>query len=200
MLSNNMYALEGYKRVYQPGKGYVDVSKAYPKGVPRTMGRASGGAVLLARIARDPTGYGSRFSPAEVAYATEINDPRNTPLGHGIGTSSFRFPGIIPAAFTTGTTAERAALSAAYEARVTGTTASQSAATGLAAGGTALAHGGPAVGTVPGGGLDLSGIGGSLTSTGAGVINMVKQYIPLAIQIGVALIGIKMLLWLVRKK
>jgi len=211
MLSDSMYALEGYKRVYMPRKGYVDVSTAYPKGIPSGMGRPSGGAVLLARIARgDVTG----FSPAEVAYAVEINDPRNTPLGHAIGTSSFRFPGIIPAAFTTGSSGERAALSAAHEARVRGTvpalTAGSIAAarsgavsfggagTGLAAGGTALARGGPAVGTIPGGGLGLGSIGASLTSTGTGIVNIVKQYIPLATKVVLAVIVIKIVLWLVR--
>jgi hypothetical protein len=213
MISDNMYALEGYKRVYMPRKGYVDVSTAYPKGVPRSMGRAGGSGVLLARIARgDVTG----FSPAEVAYAIELNDPRNTPLGHAIGTSSFRFPGIIPASFTTGSSAQRAALSAAYETRVRGTipalTAGSiaaartgalsfgTAATGLAAGGSALARGGPSVGTIPGGGL--AGIGESLTSTGAGITNMVKQYIPLATKVILAVIVIKIVLWLVigRKK
>jgi hypothetical protein len=195
MLSNNMYALEGYKRVYMPGKGYVDVSKAYPKGVPRSMGRHAGGGVLLARIAR---GNVTGFSPAEVAYAREINDPRNTPLGHAIGTSSFRFPGIIPAEFTLGTSAERAALSSAYESRVTGTTASQTAKTGIAAGGSALAQGGPALGLLPGAGLDLSGATGGIGSSIGGITDTIKGLIPTALTILLAIIVIKIVLWLIR--
>jgi hypothetical protein len=99
----------------------------------------------------------------------------------------------------------------------TSTASFGSAASGLAAGGSALARGGPAVGSIPGGGLGIvaaaggggltvaeglgiGGIGSSITNAGTGIINTVKEYIPLAIKIGAAVIGIKMLLWLVRKK
>jgi len=93
------------------------------------------------------------------------------------------------------------------------------ASTGLAAGGSALARGGPAVGTIPGGGLNimpaasaggglsvaagglgLGGIGESITSTGTGIVNMVKQYIPLAVKVILAVIVIKIVLWLIRGK
>lgn len=223
IMSDNVYALEGYKRVWDNRKGFVDVSTAYPQGVPSGMGRASGGNVLMARIARNYAGFANQFSPAEVAYAIEQNDPRNTPLGHAIGVSSFTYPVIIPAEFSTGSSATRAAMSSAYEAKVTntlasraaahevrnaarvvGTTASRSASTGVAGGGTALARGGPAVGVAPGGGLDLgvagSGIGSSISSVGSGIMNTVTQYLPLAVKIGAALIGIKIVLWLVRGK
>lgn len=209
-----MYALEGYSRKWVPGKGYTDVSTAYPKGVPSSMGHGWGGAVEIARIARGTHVHQDYLTPEEIAYAKDLHNPLNTPLGHGVGVSSFTYPQIIPAAFTTGTSATRAAMSSAYEAQVTsspvyqaqvaGTTASRSASTGVAGGGTALARGGPAVGVAPGGGLDLgvagSGIGSSISSVGSGIMNTVTQYLPLAVKIGAALIGIKIVLWLVRGK
>ena len=192
--------LEGLKTIYKPRKGYVAVSTAYPEGVPRSYGSAGGDAILMAKIARNTGGIASRFSPAEVAYAIECSDPRNTPLGEQIGVSSFRFPRIEPAAFTTGTSAQRATLAAAHEARVTaGTTASRTAGTGIAGGGTALARGGPAVGVQPGAGLDLGlGIGSSLSNVGSGIMNTVTSYIPLAIKLVLLFIGIKAVLWLMR--
>jgi len=218
IMASNMYALEGYKRVWKPGKGYTDVSTAYPKGVPSSMGHGWGGAVEIARIARGTHVHQDLLTPGEIAYAQELHDPRNTPLGHGVGVSSFRYPQIIPAAFTTGSSATRAAMSSAYEARVMGTTASQSAGMGVASGGTALARGGPAVGVPPGAGLNLSGVGtglnlsgvgtglnlsgvgSSITSTGTDVMNIAKQYLPLAIKVVLAVIVLKIVFWLIRGK
>lgn len=82
--------------------------------------------------------------------------------------------------------------------RTIGTTASRTAGTGIAGGGTALARGGPSVGTVPGGGLDLSGIGSGISSAGSSMMNMVKQYLPLAVKVVLAVLVIKIVLWLIK--
>lgn len=201
IMGSNVYALEGYSRKWIPGKGYTDVSTAYPKGVPMgEYGWGSGGAVEIARIARGTHHLQEYLTPGEIAYAQELHDPRNTPLGHGVGVSSFTYPQIIPAAFTLGSSATRAAMSSDYEARVTGTTASRSAGSGVASGGTALAYGGPAVGAPPGAGLNLSGVGSSITSAGTSALNVVTQYIPLATKVVLAVIAVKVVLWLVRGK
>lgn len=84
-----------------------------------------------------------------------------------------------------------------------------SASSGIAAGGTALARGGPAIGGFPGAGLSLGGvasagpldkIGSGLTDTGKTVIDTAMSYIPLAIKVGAAIVAIKIILWLVRRK
>jgi hypothetical protein len=195
-----VYALEGYDRKWIPGKGYTDVSTAYPGGVPSSMGHGWGGAVEIARIARGTHVHQDSLTPGEIAYAQELHDPRNTPLGHAPGVSSFTYPQIIPAAFTLGNSATRAAMSNAYEARVTGTTASRSAGMGVATGGTALAYGAPAVSAPPGGGLNLSGVSSSITSAGTSAVNMVTPYIPLATKVVLAVVALKVILWLVRGK
>jgi hypothetical protein len=200
IMASNMYALEGYNRVWKPGKGYVDVSTAYPGGVPESMGHGWGGAVEIARIARGTHHLQEYLTPGEIAYAQELHDPRNTPLGHAPGVSSFTYPQIIPAEFTTGSPATRAAMSSDYEARVTGTSASRSASTGVAGGGTALARGGPAVGVAPGAGLNLTGVGSSITSAGNSAISMVTPYIPLATKVVLGVIALKIVLWLIRGK
>jgi hypothetical protein len=83
------------------------------------------------------------------------------------------------------------------------------ASTGLAAGGSALARGGPAVGAVPGGGLGTvaaAGGGGLSTALGlgdvgdtmGGIMDTIKGLIPIAIKIIIAVIVVKIVLWLIR--
>jgi hypothetical protein len=85
------------------------------------------------------------------------------------------------------------------------------ASTGLAAGGSALARGGPSVGTLPGGGVPVAaggGAGGGLSTalTGglggisSGIMGTVTQYLPLAIKVILAVIVVKIVLWVVRGK
>jgi hypothetical protein len=46
--------------------------------------------------------------------------------------------------------------------------------------------------------LGLGGIGESVSSFGSGIVNTVKEYIPLAIKVILAVIVIKIVLWLLR--
>jgi hypothetical protein len=46
--------------------------------------------------------------------------------------------------------------------------------------------------------LGLGGIGESVSSFGSGIVNTVKEYIPLAIKVVLAVIVIKIVLWLLR--
>lgn len=48
--------------------------------------------------------------------------------------------------------------------------------------------------------LSIGGIGSSITSAGTGIIDMIKQYIPLAIKVILAVIVIKIVLWLVKRR
>lgn len=134
---------------------------------------------------------------AEKAYQAGL--PEGAFLAPGTGGAAYgtaiRVGGAIPA-LTVRSIPTLTAQSIA--SRTTGTTASRAAGIGIAGGGTALARGGPSVGTVPGGGLDLSGVGSSISSAGSSMMNMVRQYLPLAVKVVLAVIVIKIILWLVR--
>jgi hypothetical protein len=70
----------------------------------------------------------------------------------------------------------------------------------------AAAGGGGGMGAGAGGGagagagadLGLGGIGDSISSLGSGIVDTIKEYIPLAIKVILAIIVIKIVLWLLR--
>jgi hypothetical protein len=67
---------------------------------------------------------------------------------------------------------------------------------GMGAGAGAGAGGGAGAGA--GADLGLGGIGDSISSLGSGIVDTIKEYIPLAIKVILAIIVIKIVLWLLR--
>lgn len=177
-LATGIYGLEDLKRIWIPKKGYTFVSGKYPEGVPRTMGRFSVGVPpSAASTARALTGdLGPHARAAAMLITSGV-----PAIAAG---QAIRDPYTVEAVLT----------------GVSSVTRSQGAAgTGLAAGGTALGRGGPSVGSVVAASdLGLGNIGGDITSTGKGIIDIIMQYIPLAIKIVVAVIVIKIVLSLLR--
>jgi hypothetical protein len=182
--ATGIYGLEELKRLWIPGKGYTFTSKKYPEGVPRTMGRLTvGRPPSAASTARALTGEFGRHAQA-AALMISSGIPAIT------AGSAIRDPSkvdeilrLIPS------------VSSSYGG----------ASSGLAAGGTALARGGPAVGSVPAGGLSLGdgglplgGVTTSLGGIGKSITDTGMQLLPLAIKVVIAVIVIKIVLWLIR--
>jgi len=177
--STGIYGLKGLERKWTPRVGYQFTSEKYPTGVPRTIGRftvgvpPSAAATARALSSSIPSSRAaamliSRGTPA-ITAGNIIRDPKRVKsiLEGGSGLLS------TPAA------------QSSTSGFVPLPSASVSPAT----------LGGGAIAPVDIGGMGgLTGITTGMASVGSGILNTVKQYIPLIVIGGIAILGIKMLM------
>ena len=177
-LATGIYGLKELKRTWEPRKGYQFTSERYPEGIPRTLGRFTVGVPpSTASTARALTGASGRYAqtaarliqsgvPA-ITAGSIIRDPRNVPKMNGGGNL----------------------LSPTVTSRSSGfvplPSTSPSAAT---LGGGAIAP--VSVGRLGG----ITGVTTGMATVGGSIMDTVKQYIPLIVIGGIAIIGIKMLM------
>jgi len=172
-LATGIYGLKGLERTWTPRKGYGFISEKYPTGVPRTLGRFTVGVPpSAASTARAATGrYGEHAQVA--ARLIQSGVPAIT-AGNII-----RDPENVRKLMGGGS--NLVASSAAPRSSGFVPLPSASPAT---LGGGAIA---PA-------GLGLSDVSSGISGIGGDIIGTVKQYIPLIVIGGIAILGIKMLM------
>jgi len=172
-LATGIYGLKGLERTWTPRKGYGFTSEKYPTGVPRTLGRFTVGRVPTAwSTTRAATGmYGEHAQVA--ARLIQSGVPAIT-AGNII-----RDPENVRKLMGKGSTS----LSPGASPRSSGFVPLPSTSPATLGGG-----------AIAPSGLGLSGVSDGISCVGNDIIGTVKQYIPLIVIGGIAILGIKMLM------